>query len=73
MSLPLVIDMNDHQTSNEVQPFELMNGDVRIWIEQESIHIAASDRTHHDPVEITAKMARALAAKLDEMAASLDG
>jgi hypothetical protein len=65
--------MNDQEKSgHKSRVFELMNGGVRVWIEQETIHLAAFDRPHHDPVELTSKMARILAAKLEEMAHNLD-
>jgi hypothetical protein len=52
--------------------FELFNGDVRVWIEQEAIHMVARDPRSHDPVELTEAMARRLAAVLLELAARLD-
>jgi len=54
------------------QEFDLMNGAVRVWIEQETIHLVAFDRPHHDPVELTSAMARRLAAALKDMADGLD-
>jgi hypothetical protein len=63
---------NQEKSKQEPQIFELVNGDVRLWVEQETIHLAAFDRPHCDPVELSTKMARALAAKLKEMADKLD-
>lgn len=48
------------------ETFELMDGDVRVWIEQETVHMIAIDRG--DPVELPAFMARELAAALLRMA-----
>ncbi len=61
--------MGDKASHNR-SAFELLDGDVRVWIEQEAIHIIAVDR--RDPVELTEVMARELAAALLEMAAQLD-
>jgi hypothetical protein len=51
--------------------FEFEGGEVRVWIEQEAIHMLACDITRRDPVELTASGARALAAKLKELADSI--
>lgn len=59
------------QAENKHKVFQLRN-DVRIWIEQEAIHIVAFDPRYHDPVELTAGMARQLAAKLLGMADEID-
>jgi hypothetical protein len=48
--------------------FQLFDGEVRVWIEQEAIHMIAHDPKYHDPVELTSTMARRLAAVLLEMA-----
>jgi hypothetical protein len=50
--------------------FELLDGDVRVWIEQEAIHMMAID--HRDPVELTETMAKRLAEALLEMVAQLE-
>ena len=63
-----VSGMSDQDKSHQSEIFALMNGDVRMWIEQEVIHLVAFDRPYHDPVELTTEMARELAAKLREMA-----
>jgi hypothetical protein len=52
--------------------FQLLGGDIRVWIEQEAIHMIANDRRHNDPVELTGKEARHLAATLIEMANRLN-
>ena len=54
------------------QIFELLNGDLGVWIEQEAIHLVAFDSPHKDPVELTGAMARPLAAALVEMANQID-
>ena len=33
--------------------FELMDGEARVWIEQEAIHIKAIEAPSGDPVELT--------------------
>ena len=33
--------------------FEFEGGEIRVWIEQESIHMLAFDELHGDPVELT--------------------
>jgi hypothetical protein len=53
--------------------FEFEGGDIRVWIEQESIHIRAWDENHRDPVELTSDSARQLAEKLNELADVIDG
>lgn len=58
-------------SAGKSESLELMNGDVRVWAEQDAIHLVAFDRAHHDPVELTGKMARALAKKLNEFADTL--
>lgn len=52
--------------------FELLNGDIRVWIEQEAIHLRASDGKSGDPVELTTANARTLAAKLIQLADRLE-
>jgi hypothetical protein len=39
---------------------EFSNGDVRVWIDQEAIHLYARDSEHNDPVELTCKEAKLL-------------
>jgi hypothetical protein len=52
--------------------FELLNGDVRLWAEpEEGIYMRAVDSKSRDPVELTSKMAKELAAVLLEMADQL--
>ena len=53
------------------QYFELNDGDVRVWIEQQaSIHIKAVTK-NVDPVELTESQARKLAHTLLRMAETL--
>jgi len=52
--------------------FEFEGGDVRVWIEQDSIHILACDKTYKDPIELTTDTARQLAQKLNELADTID-
>jgi hypothetical protein len=52
--------------------FEFEGGNVRVWIEQEAIHMRACDMSNRDPVELTGSSARALAAKLIELADRVD-
>lgn len=56
-----------------VQIFELLDGEVRVWIEQEAVHIVAGDSLHQDPTELTSEMARDLAIELQRLADVLDG
>jgi len=53
--------------------FEFEGGEIKVWIEQESIHIVACDERHRDPVELTVDAARGLAAKLKELADRIEG
>lgn len=55
------------------QVFELHNGDIRVWLEQEAIHLRASDGKTGDPVELTSANARSLANKLIQFADRLEG
>jgi hypothetical protein len=64
--------MGNIKANHDRSAFELFGGDVRVWIEQEAIHMKAVDRRSRDPVELTEAMARELAAVLLEMAARLD-
>jgi hypothetical protein len=67
------MDVNDRDGSwREGQVFELMDGAVRVWLEQEVIHLVAFDKPYHDPVELTESMARELADTLRRMAERLD-
>jgi hypothetical protein len=52
--------------------FEFEDGDVQVWVEQESIHLRACDGAYRDPVEITSKTARQLAERLKELADIID-
>lgn len=52
--------------------FEFEAGDIRIWIEQNSIHMLACDKLYKDPIELTADTARHLAQKLNELADTID-
>jgi len=58
-------------SEREKQVFQLLDGDLRVWIEQESIHVVAFDRPYNDPVELTRSMALRLAAELTRMANQL--
>ena len=64
--------MSDIKVNHDRSSFKLFNGDVRVWFEQEAIHMIAHDPKYHNPVELTESMARELAAVLLEMAAQLD-
>jgi hypothetical protein len=64
--------MSNIKVNHNRSAFELFDGDVRVWIEQEAIHMKAVDPKSGDPVELTETMARELAAVLLEMAARLD-
>jgi hypothetical protein len=58
------------KASHDRSSFELLNGDVRVWIEQETIHMLAVDR--RSPVELTEDMAKDLGVALLEMVAQLE-
>lgn len=47
--------------------FELLEGEISLWVEQESVHIKAVD-PHGDPVELTSEMCKDLARALEELA-----
>jgi hypothetical protein len=64
--------MSDIRVNYDRSAFELFGGDVRVWIEQEEIHMKAVDRGSRDPVELTPTMARELAAVLLELADRTD-
>lgn len=61
--------MSDRASDNR-SVFKLLNGDVRVWIEQEEIHMIAVDRGA--PVELTPTMAKQLVAVLLDMIAQVD-
>ena len=56
----------DRPTDDQRMMLRLDDDDIRMWIEQEEIHLIAVDGT--DPVELTPSMARTIAAHLIEMA-----
>lgn len=49
------------------QRHELLDGDVALWIAQETVHLKAID-AHRDPVELTPEMCRELAQQLLKLA-----
>ena len=53
------------------QQIEVSDGEVRLWIEQESLHLRAAD-SHGDPVELTKEEAIKLAEALVDFAAKVD-
>lgn len=60
--------MADKQNNwQEGRVFELMDGAVSMWVEQETIHLKSVERPSGDPVELTPKMAQRLAVVLQEM------
>jgi hypothetical protein len=54
------------------QTFELLDGEVRLWVDQDALHIIAGDLRHNDPAELTSKMARKLAFELERLADIID-
>lgn len=46
--------------------YELFDGDIVLWIEQEIIHIKAVD-THGDPVELTPPMCKEFIEMLSDL------
>jgi hypothetical protein len=54
--------------SGQLDVFTLLDGDVRAWVDQDSIMLKAKDGKFDDPVELTPKEARRLAAALEEFA-----
>lgn len=65
--------MDNHKENAGVATvYELEGGDVRLWIEQEAIHLKACDSRHGDPAELTAESARELAKLLLKMADQID-
>lgn len=64
--------MSSDRNTDQKRFFKLMDGDVRVWIEQEAIHLIAIDRSSFkDPVELTSTMAIELAEVLLGMASQL--
>lgn len=51
--------------------FEMSDGEVRLWIEQESLHIRAIE-ANGDPVELTKEEAKKLAEALVEFCNAID-
>jgi len=51
--------------------FEISDGEVRLWIEQENLHIRAID-SHGDPVELTKEEAVKLAEALIRFSKEID-
>jgi hypothetical protein len=47
--------------------YSLSDGEVKVWIEQDAIHLRAGDK-FGDPVEITKQQALDLAAALERLA-----
>ncbi len=65
--------MSDQEGIGSDRPVDQhMGGDVRVWIEQEAIHLVALARPDRDPVELTETMAGELVARLVEFADRLD-
>jgi hypothetical protein len=57
---------------NKNEIFELMDGDISVWIEQDIIFLRAVERPSGDPVELTPAEARELAEKLRQWADELE-
>ena len=53
------------------QQFEISDGEVRLWIDQESLHLRATD-AHGDPVELTKEEAVKLAQALLDFSEKID-
>ncbi len=53
--------------TNSEESVTMCDGDFRAWIEQEAIHIKATD-TYGDPVELSADEVRLLAKQLLKLA-----
>jgi len=51
--------------------FEYEGGEIRVWVEQEAIHLRACDK-FQDPIELSSDTARQLGDKLKELADSID-
>ncbi len=60
--------MNNHTGE---QLITMCNGDLRAWIEQEAIHIKATDR-HGDPVELSVAEVRLLIEQLNRLIANVE-
>ncbi len=56
----------------QAEIFQFEDGDVQVWIEQESIHMRAHDKSYTDPAELTADSARQIARKLNQLADAID-
>ncbi len=69
-----LVTINDDGDKNvqKNNVFEFENGDVQIWIEQDSIHMRACDKSYNDPIELTSDTARQLAQRLNELADIID-
>jgi hypothetical protein len=57
--------------SIENTKFSLCDDEIRVWVEQEAIHIKAVDKSG-DPVEITKSRALELAEALKRLAATIE-
>ena len=64
------MDITENANNNKPN-VEVIDENIRIWIEQEAIHLKAID-SYGDPVELTGASAKQLAARLMEMADRLD-
>lgn len=53
------------------QQIEISGGEVRVWIEQEAVHLIAIT-AHNDPVELTRSEAIKLAKALMDLSEKLD-
>jgi len=63
----------DKQNQKDVKQLDNWEGDVYLWIEQESsIMVKAADKKYGDPVELTSEDARKFAKMLLEAADELD-
>ena len=51
--------------------FEMSDGNIRIWIEQEAIHLRVVD-AHGDPIELTVEEAKVLAGALLRIAEDME-
>jgi hypothetical protein len=60
----------DRHRKKRKTTFEWSDGDVRIHLEQEAIHIKANDK-FGDPVELTKETALELSESLKELAAQI--
>jgi hypothetical protein len=63
---------NKRDIHKRPEAFKLLNGDIRVWIEQEAIHIIAVDLPYLDPVELTCDLARQLVVALQAMVEQLE-